>query len=171
MNRREMVILPGIAALAASSGLAQTQRAEDGPSPISVGLSHKLTAHYGRLKSFYRTPKSEAKQAKYVGFLTTLLTLTPGQQTQLAGIFASASATHSQLKAEMKAAHQSLARAVAGNDEMGIGRDSLAIGRLVARRYLTGAGANAAFRQILTPDQQARLNQLRTSGSPGPGQS
>jgi Spy/CpxP family protein refolding chaperone len=160
MNRREMVILPGIA-LAASHGLAQSLPATANSSTVSGGLSHKAIAHYSRLKSFYKIPKSEARQAKYVRFLSTLLSLTPNQQTQAAVIFASASTSHAALKTSAKAARQSLGEAVKNNDSAGINKTSAAIGAFAAQRHSIGASANAAFFQILTGAQQVTLNQFR----------
>jgi hypothetical protein len=160
MNRREMVILPGIA-LAASHGLAQSQQAGNS-STASGGLSHKAVARYSRLKSFYTIPKSEAKQAKYVSFLTTLLSLSPNQQTQAAVIFANASTSHGAVKKSMKAARESLGEAVKNNDSAGINQTSVAIGGFAAQRHSIGASANAAFFQILNEAQQVKLNQFRS---------
>jgi|HubBroStandDraft_1064217.scaffolds.fasta_scaffold259767_1 Spy/CpxP family protein refolding chaperone len=161
MNRRQMVILPGIA-LAASQGFSQSQQTAATPATGSGGLSHKAVAHYSRLKSFYTIPKSEAKQVKYISFLTTLLSLTPNQQTAAANIFATASTSHATVKKSMKAARQSLGEAVKNNDSAGINQNSAAIGTLAGQRHSIGASANAAFFQILSGDQQAKFNQFRS---------
>jgi Spy/CpxP family protein refolding chaperone len=161
MNRRQMVILPGIA-LAASRGFSQSQQTAATPATSSGTLSHKAVARYSRLKSFYTIPKSEAKQAKYIRFMTTLLSLTPNQQTAAANIYATASTSHSTVKKGMKAARQSLGEAVKSNDSTGINQSSASIGTLAAQRHSIGASANAAFLQILTSDQQAKLSQFRS---------
>ncbi len=155
MNRRQMVVLPGIA-LAASRGFSQTATAD------SVSLSHKAVARYGRHKASYTVPKSEAKQAKYIRFLTTLLSLTPNQQTEAASIFAKASATRAELKTTMKTARRTLGESVGNNDNGRIRQSSIAIGTLTAQRHSIGASANAAFFQLLTADQQAKLTQFRS---------
>ena len=155
MNRRQMVILPGVA-LAASRGFSQTATTD------SVSLSHKAVARYGRRKASYTVPKSEAKQAKYIRFLTTLLSLTPGQQAEAATIFATASAAVAEVKKNRKSARQTLGQSVSNNDNSRIRQTSIAIGTLTAQHHSIGAGANAAFFQLLTPDQQAKLTQFRS---------
>ncbi len=155
-----MVILPGVAALAASRGFAQTTASSS--STGSSGLSRKVIAHYSRQKSFSAIPKTAGKQAKYITFLTSLLSLSPAQQTRLSGIFAAASSSSAALKGDMKAARVDLGKSVTNNDDAGIQRGAGAVGRLAAQRHSIGARANADFFQILTSDQQAKLNQYRS---------
>lgn len=159
MNRRQMVILPGIA-LAASRAFSQT--AGTAPSPVASGtVSRKKLARYGGLKSFYTIPKSAVKQAKYVSFLTSVLALTPSQQTQAASLFASATTAFSTIKQSMKAARRTLAESVQYNDSNGIASATASIGTLAAQHYSVGASAQAAFVQTLTFDQRTTLLQLR----------
>lgn len=159
MNRRQMVVLPGIAALAVSRGFSQTPDAVSA-SPRSGVISHKALSHYSSVKSFFTIPKSAAKQTKYINFLTTYLSLLPNQKSQTESIFASATASKAELKTSIKAARQSLSQSVKNNNVGGIGQASAAIGTLVAQRHSIGANANAAFFQLLTGDQQAKLSQL-----------
>jgi len=161
MNRRQMVILPGVA-LAASRGFTQTLQAAQSPSDSARILSQKAVAHYSRLKSYSTIPKTPSKQAKYVTFLTTHLSLLQNQQEQAATIFAAASATEAALKKTIKAARRSLADSVQSNDSAGINKAAAAIGTVVAQRHSIGASANAALFQLLTADQRARLSQLTT---------
>jgi hypothetical protein len=161
MNRRQMVILPGIA-LAASQGFSQTPSTTTSPSTGSTTLSHKAISRYSRLKSFAMIPKSTSKQAKYVNFLTTLLSLTSTQQTQTATIFSNASASHATVKTSMKTDRQSFAEAVENNDGAGIEKVAGAIGRLTAQRHSIGGSANAAFLQILSADQQAKFIKFKS---------
>jgi LTXXQ motif family protein len=160
MNRRQMVVLPGIA-FAATKGFSQTTDAVP-VSSRSAATSHKVLSHYTRLKSFSKVPKSAAKQAKYITFLTAHLSLLPNQQEQTASLFAAASASEATLKVGMKSARLSLSESVRNNDLAGIGKNAAAIGSLVAQRHTIGANANAAFFQLLTSDQQAKLKQLTT---------
>jgi Spy/CpxP family protein refolding chaperone len=131
------------------------------PPRDSGSLSRKAVARYSGLKSFYKVPKNQAKQTKYIGFLTTLLSLTANQQTQAASIFSAAIASLSTVKQSMKSARQNLGEAVIFN-AADINQMAAAIGNLAAQRHSIGASANAAFFQILTPAQQATLNQLRS---------
>jgi Spy/CpxP family protein refolding chaperone len=160
MNRRQMVVLPGVA-LAASRGFAQTEQSAASPSSSGT-VSHKAVAHYSSPKSSYKIPKSGAKQAKYIGFLTTLLSLAPNQQAQAAAIFANASASDAEAKKNIKAARKHLSETVTNNDSARMQQMSASIGTLAAQRHLIGASANAAFFQLLTADQQAKLNQFRS---------
>jgi hypothetical protein len=158
MNRRTMVILPGIAALAAGRGIAQAQEA----APISGKLSHKAIGSLTRLKSFSKIPKSAVKQTKYISFVATLLSLTSNQRTQAESIFASAAASEAALKQNMKAARASLAEAVKNNNSAAISKASVEIGALTAQRHTIGANAHSTFFQILTEAQQVKFNQFRS---------
>jgi Spy/CpxP family protein refolding chaperone len=154
-----MVILPGVA-LAASRGISQAQTTTD--SAPATGVSHKIVSRYSNPKYAYKVPKTEAKQKKYISFLTTLLSLTTSQQDQAASIFANASTAVAQLKQSTKTARQTLGGSVASNDRVRIRQTSVSIGTLAAQRHSIGAAANADFLQTLTPDQQAKLTQFRS---------
>jgi hypothetical protein len=160
MNRRQMVVLPAVA-LAASRGFAETQGAVVSTTG-SVTNSHKAIAHYSRPKSYYTIPKNARKQAKYISFLTTVLSLAPNQQADAASIFASASTSDAALKKQIKVIRQSLGESVRANDSAGMSKTAVAIGNLVSQRHVIGANANAAVFQLLTADQQAKLNQIRS---------
>jgi Spy/CpxP family protein refolding chaperone len=159
MNRR--AIVTGIAALGAGSAFAQTQQTSATVSSGS-GLSHKAMSRYSSSKSFYKIPKNATKQAKYIKFFTKLLSLTPNQQTEAANIFATATASRVEMKANVKAARHNLGEAVRGNDGAGINKAAAAIGTLATQHHTLGANAQAAFLRMLTPDQQAKLNQFRS---------
>jgi hypothetical protein len=160
MNRRQLVILPGIA-LAATRGFAQTQQSAATPSS-SGSLSHKTLARYGRLKSAYKVPHSARKQTKYVDFLASLLSLSPGQQAEAASIFAAASSSEAELKTTARVHRKSLVTSVGANDLAGIDRASLELGKLAAQRHSIGAKANASLFGVLTADQQELLTKFRT---------
>jgi hypothetical protein len=160
MNRRQMVILPGVA-LAAAHGFAQAQQPA-ATSSSSGTLSHKAMARYGRPKYAYKVPQSAAKQAKYISFLTAFLSLSPGQQAEAVSIFAAASTSAVELKPTAKANKRSLGTSAGANDSVGIGQAALAIGKVAAQRHTIGAKANAALYQILTADQQEKLTKFRS---------
>jgi hypothetical protein len=160
MNRRQMVILPGVA-LAAARGFAQTPQSA-ATSSGSATLSHKAMARYGRPKYAYKVPHGARKQAKYISFLATLLSLSPGQQAETVSIFAAASTAGGELKATAKTQRKRLGASAGANDGAGIGQAALAIGKVASQRYTIDAKANAAFFQILTADQQEKLTKFRT---------
>jgi len=160
MNRRQMVILPGVA-LAASRGFAQTQQPAATPATSGV-MTRKAMARYAHLKYTYKVPRTAAKQAKYISFLSALLSLSPGQQAETADVFAAASTAAGQLKATAKTHKTSLGTSAAANDSGGISQASLAIGKVASQRHTIDAKANAAFFQILTADQQETLTKFRS---------
>lgn len=161
MNRRQMVILPGVA-LAATRGFAQAQQPVAIPSSGSGVLSRKAMARYGHLKYTYKVPHTASRQAKYISFLSALLSLSPGQQAETTSIFAAASTAAGELKAAAKTHKRSLGASVAANDASGISQASLVIGKAASQRHTIDAKANAAFFQILTADQQQTLTKLRS---------
>jgi len=160
MNRRQMVILPGVA-LAATRGFAQAQQPA-AVSATSTGLSHKAMARYSRPKYAYKVPHGARKQAKYISFLTTLLSLSPGQQAETVGIFASASTAAGELKATAKTQKRTLGASTGANNALGMSRAALAIGKMAEQRHAIDAKASAAFFQILTADQQETLTKFRS---------
>jgi Spy/CpxP family protein refolding chaperone len=166
MNRRQMVLLPGTALLATEVfAQSQTDAAASRPSipagSLSAHKAMKLTSKYGRAKYAYKVPKTAAKQAKYIGFLSALLSLTTAQQQSAATIFSAALASKTALRPQMKAAHDALSEAVKSNNPTSINQASAAIGALGAQRRALGAQANASFFQILTAAQQASLSQFQ----------
>lgn len=105
--------------------------------------------------------------AHRVNFLTTVLNLTSAQQQQATTIFTNAANSVSALHTSLKNAHQSLTTAVSGNDSAGIDQASNTIGTLTTQVTSIHAKANAAFYQILTPDQQSKLTKLQSERGSG----
>ena len=157
MNRRQMFMLPG-AALVAHQGLAQAaQMSQAGPVRASDHVSHKVLLKYSRPKTISKVPKNEAKSAKYLSALTTLLSLTADQQQQATAILAPAVTAHGALRTNLKNARQSLSSAIKNNDSAGINQAAVTIGNLTAQLTAAGANANAALYRILSPDQQSKF--------------
>jgi hypothetical protein len=61
----------------------------------------------------------------------------------------------------LKAARKALKGAVNSNDTGGIAQASNALGVLTGQHIASGAAANAAVFQLLTPDQRTKLLQYR----------
>jgi hypothetical protein len=160
MNRRSLVALPGIAAFAASRVFAQTQETGSSDGIVSHVSTKSLVKHSGA-KAAYKVPKSAAKQTRYLNSLSALLSLTTGQQLQAAAIFTSAAGTRASVKSSLKAARKALKDAVRNNDTGGIAQASNALGVLTGQHIASGAAANAAIFQLLTPDQRTRLSQYQ----------
>jgi len=98
----------------------------------------------------------------HIQHLTTVLSLTPAQQQQATTIFTNALSGASSFHGDMKTAHQNLETAIKNNDQSGITQAATTIGNLTSQMVAAHAKAQAAFYQILTPDQQAKLSQLES---------
>jgi hypothetical protein len=126
-----MMFIPGAAAaVAATHGFAQTT----GSSAVSQNPSSKRVLRYGRAKASYHIPRSEAKSAKYVGFLTAFLGLTPDQQQQAASIFTAAVQARQALRSNMKTARQNFVGAIRNKDRGAAGQLTGGLGILKHRR-------------------------------------
>jgi Spy/CpxP family protein refolding chaperone len=126
-------------------------------------------------------PPDPAQMAqRHLDHLTKQLSLTTQQQQQAQTIFSevanNAKATHDQ----MRTAHDNLKAAIQKNDSAGIQQAATTIGVLTTQMTMAHAKAMAAFYQILTPEQQAKMNELESQhhgmgmhghGGPPPGAS
>jgi Spy/CpxP family protein refolding chaperone len=99
-----------------------------------------------------------------INILTTLLTLTTAQQQQATTIFTNAATAAMPIHTSMKTAREALHTAVTGNDAATISTNATTIGTLTAQLTSIEATADAAFYQILTPEQQTKLTQLESQG-------
>jgi Spy/CpxP family protein refolding chaperone len=104
----------------------------------------------------------------HVDHMTKALSLTAEQQKSATTIFTQAESNSSNLHQSMKNAHDSLNTAVKSNDAAAITQAATTIGNLTAQMVATHAKAEAAFYQTLTPDQQAKFNDMATRHH-GPG--
>jgi Spy/CpxP family protein refolding chaperone len=104
-----------------------------------------------------------------IDFLTKALSLTPSQQDQAKTIYTNAATSSTTIHDGMKTAHQALADAVKTNNFQAIDQAATTIGNLTAQSTANEAKADAAFYQILTPDQQTQFTQLHSRGPGGFG--
>ncbi len=119
-------------------------------------------------------PNPQMRIQHRIQFLTTMLSLTADQQQKATTIFTSEATSAETLHQQMRTAHQSLATAIKSNDTAGIDSAASTIGSLTGQMIAGQAKANAAFFQILTPDQQTKYSQLERGpgfgrGPAGPG--
>jgi hypothetical protein len=68
----------------------------------------------------------------------------------------------------MRTAHQTLNTAVKNNDAGGIEQAATMLGTLTAQQTTSDSKAQAAFLQLLTPDQLTKYNSLHPFGGMGP---
>lgn len=116
------------------------------------------------------TPPTPAEMvARRVTFLTNQLSLTASQQQQATTIFTDAATAGTALRESLRTAHQTLSDAVKANDTATIDRSAATIGNLTSQQTSIDAKAQAAFYQILTPDQRTKLSESRGPGGPGRG--
>jgi Spy/CpxP family protein refolding chaperone len=101
---------------------------------------------------------------RHVQRLTTLLSLTPAQQQQATTIFTNTANSGASFHTDMKTAHENLQTAIKNNDQNGIAAAATTIGNLTSQMVSAHAKAQAAFYQILTPDQQNKMSQLESEG-------
>lgn len=125
-----------------------------------------LTSAFATCLAFAQRPGDKPPTAanfaeRRIQHLTTLLSLTSDQQQQATTIFASAATAQSAVRDGLKNAHQALKDAVKTNNLSAIEQASTTIGNLTAQSTSANAKADAAFYQILTPDQQTKLNQIQ----------
>ena len=102
-----------------------------------------------------------------VNRLTTVLSLTTAQQTQVTTILTNAMASHSTESASMKTAHTNLQNAIRSNDAAAMEQAANSLGAMSAQKTLARAKIEAAIYQTLTPEQQAKMTQLETQGHRG----
>lgn len=103
-----------------------------------------------------------------VKFLTTILSLNAAQQQQATTIFTNAANSQRSVHESMRDARKALGTAVKSNDAGGIDQAASQIGTLTGQLIAIRSKADAAFTQILTPEQQAKEAALHPHG-PGRG--
>jgi hypothetical protein len=102
-------------------------------------------------------PDAATIVAREVSFLTTLLTLSTGQQTQATTIFTNALNSITPIQTAIATAQTALATAVKANDTAGITTQATAIGTAQGQIAAIQAKADAAFYALLTSDQKTAL--------------
>jgi len=116
-------------------------------------------------------PTQAAHSAKMiqhrVNYLTTVLSLTPAQQTQVTNIISSAATSKSSASSSMKTAHTNLQNAIHSNDAAAMEQAANSISSVIAQKMLARAKVEAAIYQVLTPEQQTKMSQLETEGHHG----
>ena len=102
-----------------------------------------------------------------VNMLTTLLSLTSAQQAQATTIFTNSASADNTARASLRTAHTALNTAITNNDANGIQQAASTIGTVTAQQAASDASAQAAFYQILTPDQQTKYTAFQAAGHGG----
>ena len=106
--------------------------------------------------------------ARQVNFLTQLLTLTTGQQTQATSLFTALITANQALDTQETTARTALLAAVKTNNTSAIATQATALGNLAAQEISNSAKADAAFYALLTADQKTKLDSINNDGFFGP---
>lgn len=123
-------------------------------------------------------PNITAMVQRQVKRLTTLLDLTPGQQSPLTDLLIKNASNNQTLFVRMRTANQALRAAETANDSAGIQAESVQIGTISGQLTANRSTLNAGIGQILTPDQLTKYKALGRGGrgwgfdggrGPGPG--
>jgi protein CpxP len=116
------------------------------------------------------TPPSPADLAqRQVKYLTTVLSLTKPQQQQAKQLYLVSATSEQTIHNNMRQAHEALRAAVKNNDSASIDEAANTIGQMTAQLESTHAKTDAALYQLLTPEQQTKLSDLRSQrGGPPP---
>ncbi len=129
---------------------------------LALAVALSLTVAFGQNSANFANAANRVQHR--VNFLTTLLGLTASQQQQATTIFTNADSAETSVRSSMRTARQSLTTAVRNNDSATIDQVSTTIGNLTAQSTAIQAKADAAFYQILTPDQQTKQAQFESQG-------
>jgi Spy/CpxP family protein refolding chaperone len=136
-------------------------------------INSMLTTAFGTALLFAQAPPSggppnggnppdpAAMIARRVGRLTTVLGLNAAQQQQATQIFTDATTKASGVFTSLRSARNDLRTATEQNNSSNIHIAASTIGNLTAQLTEAEALSQAAFYAILTPDQQAKVNQLQ----------
>jgi len=117
------------------------------------------------------TPPDPATMVQMkVAHLTALLTLNTAQQTQASTIFTNASTAGQTIHTNLQTNRESLAAAIKANNSESIDQLAVSMGTLQGQLTSINAKAEAAFRALLTSDQQTSYDSMpHGPGGPGPG--
>jgi Spy/CpxP family protein refolding chaperone len=105
----------------------------------------------------------------HVATMTTLLSLSSGQQAQATTIYANARTAAKDIQTNMRTAQTGLNAAIKKNDIGTIDTLTAQIGTLHAQSLAIQSKAEAAFYATLSADQQAKYDTLHHGGFGGPG--
>jgi Spy/CpxP family protein refolding chaperone len=124
----------------------------------------------GQTSEAPRTPPTPVQMAAHrLSRLTTLLSLSEAQQTQATTLFTTEATSLSGLRQSMRTARAALKSAIQNNDVATITAQSQAIGSLTGQEMEARAVADAGFTALLTPEQQAKYQQLERGPGGGGG--
>jgi Spy/CpxP family protein refolding chaperone len=105
----------------------------------------------------------------HIATMTTLLSLSSGQQAQATTIYANAHTALKGIETSRRTAESELATAIKKNDLASIDTLTAQIGSLHSQSLSIQSKAEAAFYATLSADQQTKYDTLHHGGFGGPG--
>jgi Spy/CpxP family protein refolding chaperone len=130
------------------------------PSLVAVLVCAAVFATFAQTQ---HTPPSAADIASHrVKTLTTLLNLTSAQQQRATTLYTNTATAEQSILQRDRSTRESLHAAIKNNDATTIDQISSSIGQSTAQLTSIRAKADAAFYQILTPEQQAKFTELES---------
>jgi Spy/CpxP family protein refolding chaperone len=124
----------------------------------------------GASTSLFAAPTSPAeghRHGRHGAFLSAYLNLTPAQQAQQKSIFEGARQSAQPLRKQLQQTRQSLRAAVQANDTAQIQQLAQTEGSELGQLMAIRSTAMAKVHQILTPEQQQKLNELQQARKAG----
>jgi Spy/CpxP family protein refolding chaperone len=113
------------------------------------------------------SPAGGHRHGRHGAFLSAYLNLTPAQQAQEKSIFEGARQSAQPLRQQLRQTRQSLRAAVQANDAAQIQQLATAQGSELGQLMAIRSTAMAKVHQILTPEQQQKLNELQQARRAG----
>jgi Spy/CpxP family protein refolding chaperone len=113
------------------------------------------------------SPAGGHRHGRHGAFLSTYLNLTPAQQAQQKSIFEGARQSAQPLRKQLQQTRQSLRAAVQANDTAQIQQLAQTEGSELGQLMAIRSTAMAKVHQILTPEQQQKLNELQQARRAG----
>jgi Spy/CpxP family protein refolding chaperone len=108
-----------------------------------------------------RTPQTPDQMAqRRVNMMSRWLSLSSDQQASAQTIFSNSETALQGIRTNMQTARQNLQTAIQSNDVNGIEAAATSIGNLTTQMTENQAKAEAAFYQVLTPDQRTKYAQM-----------
>lgn len=107
-----------------------------------------------------RVPNINARVQRQVQRLTTLLDLTPGEQSSLTDLLTKNATANQPLMSSMRTAQQALHAAEKNNDSAGVQSASTQIGTITGQMTANRSALNMGIASILTPDQLSKYKAL-----------
>jgi Spy/CpxP family protein refolding chaperone len=113
------------------------------------------------------SPGGGHRHGRHGAFLSAYLNLTPAQQAQQKSIFEGARQSAQPLRKQLQQTRQSLRAAVQANDTAQIQQLAQTEGSELGQLMAIRSTAMAKVHQILTPEQQQKLNELQQARRAG----